>query len=159
MTYDPVLTAMDKEIAALEWQLADSTPPNPFCYLVADEPGALTSVGEAISAIEAEVEARNSGKSHRYTVIMPYIQDAVVDALAAAHPKHFDRGRLGVICRVVVDSRMRHAAVPEAREDAGPLSVVGRLDDDKPPVEEARQRESDAVEKAAKRIAALRGQF
>jgi hypothetical protein len=50
----------------------------------------------------------------------------VEEALAGAHPKHFSRlGRLSILCRIIIDSRMRHAAVPVIEEDMGPV-VGGR---------------------------------
>ncbi len=126
---DPVLSAIDKEIAGLEAQLAESVPPNPFCCLIHDKDGALSNAEEAVAAIEAEYEARESGKPSKYAVIAPRIKDAVVEALAAAHPANFERGRLGMLCRVIVASHRRDEAVPVPQEGDGPPSPGARMDD------------------------------
>jgi hypothetical protein len=128
----------------------------PFTYTTHDEPGAMTDVQTAVSAVEEEHAARVRGEMRTAPTIAAGIAGAVEDALAAAHPKHFARlGRLSIVAHVIVDARTRHAPVPDVVKDAGPSSVAGRLDDDET---EARQHaQEDAADRAARRIAAMRG--
>lgn len=133
---------------------------NPFTYVVRDWPGAISDIATAVAAIEAELEARDKGIACSRPVIGPSIQADVEAALHAKYPKRFTRSGVGIIVRTIVDSTMRHSEVPKVGIDAGPSSPIARLDDDKAAAERARQQaEADATEKAARRIAAMRGQF
>jgi hypothetical protein len=132
---------------------------NPFTFIVDDDPKALTDVAAAVKAIEEELQARDNHMARTTPRIAPGIEDDVEAELQARHPRRFSRPGISIIAHTIVSSGMRYAALPVIKEDVGPSSVAGRLDDDKAPAEEVREREGDAVEKAAKRIAALRGQF
>lgn len=89
--------------------------------------------------------------------IVPSIAEAVEESLSVRHPKHFARlGRLSIISRVIVDSKMRHAPVPEVFEGGdsavpttGPGSI--QMPDIRP--------SEDAAERARRRIVAMRGDF
>jgi hypothetical protein len=129
---------------------------NPFTFVVYDKPDALTDVAAAVKAIEEEHESRSrpyrAGEVMRKgaPTIVPSIQAAVEAALEARHPRHFERARISIICYPIVTSGLRHAPVPDRVEDALP-SPAGV------PAPIKRADEDDAAERAARRLAALRG--
>ncbi len=121
----------------------------PFCYTVHDTADAMCDSAAAVSAVEEEHVARLKGEMKRAPTIAPDIVEAVDEALAAAHPKHFARlGRLSIIKHVIVTSGMRHAPVPEAIEDAMPSPGVA------PPA--ARPDKDEVAEHYAERIRRMR---
>jgi hypothetical protein len=121
----------------------------------------MTNVAAAVQAVEEEHEIRSRprasgeqpGARKGAPRIAPGIEDAVVAALEAAHPKHFARlGRLSIISHVIVDSKTRHAPVPKAIEDGPPSPGAAA-----PAVRSDRD---EVAEHYAARIAAMRqGQF
>ena len=83
----------------------------PFCFVVADEPGAMSDVPAATTALEREREVRGRGGERiAAPTISPSIQDAVEAALEAAHPKQFARPGLAILCHVIVESANRNRA-------------------------------------------------
>jgi hypothetical protein len=117
---------------------------NPFSVIVT--PKAMTDVTAAVAAIEEQY--KTGGDRVR---IAPGIADDVYAALEKGHPHMFKKlGKCSVIARVIVDSHRSTAPVPVAIEDvmSSPGGAAGtpvRPDDD------------NAVMRAARRIAAMRG--
>jgi hypothetical protein len=62
----------------------------PFTFTVCDNPGATTDVTAAVAAIEEELKTRGCER-RRAPVVARDIQDAVCEALQAAHPRLFQK--------------------------------------------------------------------
>jgi hypothetical protein len=120
----------------------------PFHFIAVDDgrSGAMTDVATAEIAIEEEQKSRGEGGARLNVTITKGIQEAVVAALHARHPRHFGKPGVSIIAHTIVDSRTRHAPVPEFEGSTG-ASLPAARDDD------------EVVQRAAERLAKLRGEF
>jgi hypothetical protein len=115
-----------------------------FYFVAHDALGSLMDVGEAVRAIEQNTA---NADSRELVYVSHSIREAMMGALEKAHPRRY------VMCSSVVDSKRRHAPVPEASESAAPSAAIEIGGPGVP----SRLDEHDAATRAAERIARMRG--
>jgi hypothetical protein len=150
---DPVLAAMDRDISALEAQLAPGGKFLPFYYIVDDEdPAAITDLDKAVKAIE-EHEGRQAGRRDTAAPVLHSsigvtdrgtsgptrgAPDSPVEvALVNRHSVHFKKSSISVLVITIVQPGL---IADDRRPDT--TGSLARLDADA--VKEARDRRCTA---------------